>query len=221
MPVDQEAPQFRFREILAPTKTLVVLLAVGVLLEVVSLLSSSMQAELLGQPIIDPLAADANDRREQMIGFAQLVVLLATTVVFGRWIVHAHKNVRAMGAEGLTVSPGWALGYFFVPIVNLWKPYRAMRELWGASHSPSSWGPAEAGTIVQLWWVCWLGGNMIGQVVLRRYFAAETIEDLKRLTTLQMVDAVVGVALGLVAIALVRAIARAQTRAVRLASIGR
>ena len=44
-------------------------------------------------------------------------------------------NVRALGANDLSISPGWSAGWFFVPFANLVKPFVAVREIWNASDS--------------------------------------------------------------------------------------
>ena len=56
-------------------------------------------------------------------------------------------------------SPGWAVAYWFVPVVNLWYPCVAMKEIWRASSPDSSRGAGlhhDAG-VVTWWWYIWLG----------------------------------------------------------------
>src|SRR5947209_8456564 len=102
------------------TKALVVLLVLGIVMAIVSLASSWFQYELLGRAYTDA-EADANDARQQAVGAAQVLLRLTTVVVFGMWIYRANHNVRALGARELRYTPGWAVGWFFVPILNLWK----------------------------------------------------------------------------------------------------
>ena len=52
-----------------------------------------------------------------------LVVFVASVVFVGRWILQAHKNLRNAGYEN-EFTPGWALGWFFVPLMNLFKPFQ-------------------------------------------------------------------------------------------------
>jgi hypothetical protein len=71
---------------------------------------------------------ESNDTRQAWIGYGFLAVFIITGIVFLKWIHAANRNARAMGAQGLRFSPGWALGYYFVPVLSLWKPYQAMKE---------------------------------------------------------------------------------------------
>ena len=200
---------YTFREIVGLTKFLKVLLGLGVMMAVVSLLSSLMQAELLHRSSFSEAEGQANDSRERIIGLFQLALYLFTAIIFGRWIVRANKNVRALGADGLRITPGWAVGYFFVPIVNLWRPYQAMKDLWRASHDPASWATTAAGSILPAWWTLWLLSCFLGQMSFRATMAAKGLEGLQAATYLQIVSQAVDIPLCLVAIALVTQIANA------------
>ena len=68
-----------------------------------------------------------------IVGLLQLPVVLTTGIVFLMWIHRANRNARGLGAEGMTFTPGWSVGWYFIPIANLWKPFQAMKEIWQAS----------------------------------------------------------------------------------------
>ena len=193
------------------TKILKVLLALGAIVAVVSMSSLFMQAELLKHESISKAEAEANDSREQMIGFIQVGLYLLTAIFFGCWIVRANKNVRALGADGLRITPGWAVGYFFIPMANLWRPYQAMKDLWLASHNPSSWSTALIGIIVPIWWTLWLLSIFSGQIAFRMTLHAITLDQIKSCANVQLITEFIEILLCLVAIALVSQIAAAQT----------
>ena len=72
-----------------------------------------------------------------------LVVYLGGIFFFFMWLVRANKNARALGARDMEFTPGWMVGWFFVPLANLFKPYEAVEELYLASDPGSdaeSWG---------------------------------------------------------------------------------
>lgn len=78
---------------------------------------------------------------------------LATAVVVSRWIYRANSNARALGARGMAFTPGGAVGWYFVPIANLWKPYQAMREIWKASAGPLGWQRRPVSALLPCWWL--------------------------------------------------------------------
>src|SRR5437868_6687462 len=68
------------------------------------------------------------DGVELVSGLVTILVFIITGVLFLRWIHRANRNARALGAQGMRFTPGWAVGWYFIPIASLWKPYQAMKE---------------------------------------------------------------------------------------------
>jgi hypothetical protein len=201
-----------YRDLSSQTRFLKILLGSGAALAALALVSSFLQAELLGRSFTEA-EGQANDSRQQVIGILQVVLYFLTAVFFGRWIYRAQHNVRALGAAGLAVSPGWAVGYFFVPVVNLWKPYQAMKELWRASKDPAAWQGVSVASILPLWWTLWLGSNVLGQVSFRLAMSADTLDDFKLATNVEILSGAVDIVLCLAALTLVSRIWRAQVDA--------
>ena len=81
---------------------------------------------------------------------------LLTSVVILVWVHRANCNVRALGATRLKFTPGWAVGWFFVPIANLWKPFQAMLEIWRASVNPREWRRRTGSPLLWCWWSLWV-----------------------------------------------------------------
>ena len=96
-----------------------------------------------------------------------LLSLVVSIVVVSMWIYRAHANLRDAGIDGLEFTPGWAVGWYFIPFANLFKPFQAMRELWAASHAESGSFNTEAPPEVRNWWICWIGGNILSNVSSR------------------------------------------------------
>ena len=56
-------------------------------------------------------------------------------------------------------TPAWAVAWFFIPVANLFMPYRAMREIYRASEPTRfgrDWGDAEVPPMLPLWWGTWV-----------------------------------------------------------------
>lgn len=81
---------------------------------------------------------------------------LASAILVLVWIHRANYNARALGATGLKMTPGWAVGWYFVPIAWFWKPYQAMKEIWQASASPKHWWRQRGSMLLGWWWGLWL-----------------------------------------------------------------
>ena len=62
-----------------------------------------------------------------------LVVFLATVVVWAMFVHRSCANAHALGAVGMEFTPGWAVGWYFVPFANLFKPGQVMQEIYRAT----------------------------------------------------------------------------------------
>lgn len=198
-----------FRDIRGLTRFLQALLWLGALLAFISLISAGMQYELLSRESFSEMEGKANDSREQVVALSSLLIYFFTVIVFSRWIYLSHQNVRALGVHDLRISPGWAVGYFFIPILNLWKPYQAMSDLWKASRE-ANWHEISAGPILWSWWTLFISSNLLGQVAFRATLAAQDLRGFKLATILGGMLEVINLALCLVAITLVSEISRSQ-----------
>jgi hypothetical protein len=107
-----------------------------------------------------------------VLGLAMSVVSIATWVFFLIWTHLAAKNVRAFGHEDLEYTPGWCVGWWFVPIMSLYKPYAALREVFKAS-DPESVGPTattpwRASTVpgaMLAWWLVYMANGFVAMAV--------------------------------------------------------
>ncbi|MEO1729966.1 MAG: DUF4328 domain-containing protein [Pseudomonadota bacterium] len=94
-----------------------------------------------------------------LIGFG--VGFLISAIGVCMWIYRAHATLRETGREDLEYSPGWAVGWFFIPFANLWMPYQAMRALWNESHLTDEGYGSEPPSGLGQWWACWIGSNIL------------------------------------------------------------
>lgn len=95
--------------------------------------------------------------------FVSLFLLIAAVPVVG-WIYRAHANLHEAGLDELRYSPRWSVGSFFVPLVNLVVPFRAMRELHNRSHGEGPWQAASAVGDVTSWWACLISAIVVSTV---------------------------------------------------------
>lgn len=97
--------------------------------------------------------------------FVSHIIFLATVIPVLIWIYMAHDNLRKERLSGLNYSPAWAAFSFFVPFLNLYVPFAAMRELANRSAGePEELAGAEVDTALS-WWGSWVGGMILWTIV--------------------------------------------------------
>ena len=150
-----------FKSALPQANAVVVVMALYVLAEVMvsinAFVAISVMKGVLNGETFDQAQWAVIDSRTRMLGVLLEVVWLAGIVAFCVFMPRANKNARAFMAP-LSNSPGWAAGWFFVPIVYLWKPYYAMKEIWqGSDPDPAvDASNAPVSPLLALWWWMYL-----------------------------------------------------------------
>ncbi|MBM81404.1 MAG: hypothetical protein CMJ78_12555 [Planctomycetaceae bacterium] len=68
----------------------------------------------------------------------------------------AAQNAHALSPDLINTSPGWCVGWYFVPFLNLFRPYRTMVEIWQASDHRDPRESEKRRSIVGVWWGFWI-----------------------------------------------------------------
>ena len=81
---------------------------------------------------------------------------LLASILFVVWTHRASRNLEALGSLGQKHSPGWAAGWFFIPLANLVMPYLVVRENWKASdpgrRDGQDWSRGPVPAFLTVWW---------------------------------------------------------------------
>lgn len=103
-------------------------------------------------------------------GLAALVQLCAGLAFF-MWVYRACSNVRLVGDRSSAYSPGWCIGWWFVPVASIVMPLIAVRDVWRRSITVNDMRSsvvqenradlAKANVLSLLWWLAYVGGGTV------------------------------------------------------------
>jgi hypothetical protein len=127
--------------------------------------STLIQIDLPGRAKVGGITqpeATANDMRQKIVGLLWMVARVGSYITFLMWFHRAHRNLPSLGSRDLKYSPGWAVGAWFVPILNLFRPYQIMGEIWRGSDPENvrldsqyqQYAPGSS--LVGWWWALWI-----------------------------------------------------------------
>ena len=212
-----------FRDATTLTRCLKALLWLKIAVDLVAILSTflqigvllSLQQHLYASASAAQADAHASDVERRAIGLVQIAVLVITGLVFLRWIFRANANARQLGAADMRFTPGWSIGWYFVPFANLWKPYQAMKEIWLASAAPADWQNHPRGAILPWWWFCFLLSGITGNILFRLARAATDVSTLMSADVMIIIADTASILLSWLALVLVGQIYRMQVSHVR------
>jgi hypothetical protein len=151
-----------------------------------------------------------------------LVSNVGSVIVVSVWIYQAHMNLDAMGVYGRKITPGWAVGWFFVPVANLFKPLEAMRQLWkGSDPTPrqQSWKRNPSSALLGWWWAFWLFANLVSNLSFNAYALAmqtRKVEDYHQAAGVSIVASAFWILAGVLLIVIIWSIDSRQAKKYRL-----
>ncbi|MGW8778153.1 DUF4328 domain-containing protein [Streptomyces sp. NPDC055796] len=156
---------------------------------------------------------DRSDVLTAVAGSLQFLILLATAVVFIIWFHRVRVNGEIMRPDAFSQTRGWAIGGWFIPLGNLFLPYRTAKEIWTASTqlAPDGSFRAVSAAPVNAWWAVWVVSAVSDRVFSTMYGRAETPEALRDASAVGMVTDLVTVAAAVLAIVFVRKLTAMQT----------
>jgi hypothetical protein len=175
----------------------IIFLWVILVLDIVSFISSYMQYDLLqtlaSGEYVSSEAIEANNNRELAIGTFYSIASLISAVTFIMWFKRAYHNLHQK-ADSLLYTEGWTIGSWFVPIINLYRPYRIMKELYVKTKELLEKGGFLASyttSYVNLWWAFWIISAFIGSFIF--IYKTNTIDDYIAVTFVQIILVVLDV----------------------------
>jgi len=205
------------------------------LISAVGIISGYLEIELLSQVMTEGVSeaeAAANDARQGLIGILQVIAYLGTAVAFLTWFHGVHKNLPTLGGRDMKYTPGWAVGGFFVPFLNLVRPFQVMREVWhgsdpsGIERDVGSSGPSirnqlGAPALVGWWWALFLISGFLGQIIFRMSFSEDqTLGQIEAVSRLMVISDILDLPSAILAISLVSRITRWQAQRAERISLG-
>ncbi|MGC1272771.1 MAG: DUF4328 domain-containing protein [Planctomycetaceae bacterium] len=200
-------PQYRPGGVLLTVTT--VLMGSFIALTVISIGSDALEWRLLSEiesgPEPTPERIEASDLRQAAIGFVYTGLYLVLAIAYLRSLYVLNRNARALGADDMSTSPGWTVGWFFVPIASLFKPFQAVRDLWKASvPTAGRWQENRSSPIVGWWWAFYLISAFFGQATFRTSLSAETIDQFQIASGVSIAGGLFDLPLSVLAILLLR-----------------
>ena len=124
------------------------------------------------------------------------------------WIYRASANTHALNRQiKIEFSPGWSMGSYLIPGINLYWPYKAMRELWIVNVGSKT-------NIILSWWIFIISYFMIDTVLL---IAKHLHTDINVIVLAEVVANTFGMIAAIIAIKIVTQINEAQIHHIKTA----
>ena len=122
--------------------------------------------------LIDGTFVDGDDATYGVLALSTaglyFLVAIGFMIPFFMWLYRAVSNVRIRTGDSQS-GPGMSVGWWFIPIANLFMPYKVLADLWKRTFSDNSAG------LVAIFWLGWIATSFVDRGVMRFY--ADAVEN--------------------------------------------
>ena len=140
--------------------------------QIISSISSFFQYLLLKSVAegysITPEVANSNDFRQSIIAILFAILYLFSVVFFIQWFRRAYFN-QEIKFKSMASTNGWVSGAWFVPIMNLFKPFQLMQEIYENAENylldkKLIDEKKSRKSIIGWWWGLWIGTGVLSRI---------------------------------------------------------
>lgn len=96
-----------------------------------------------------------SDTGNRILLSASAVTMLVSMLLVSLWTFRAMNNLHLAKSPHVRMPPGWAVGWYFIPVANLWLPFRGMQEIWRGSRAMAG-QPLTLDGAMRWWWALWV-----------------------------------------------------------------
>ena len=143
----------------------------------------------------------------RLIYMAGITIHILCVPFYCLWVNRSCKNAWLLNPPKMKATPAWAVAYYFIPIVSLWKPYSSMLEIRNASFGMR----ANLTRLLPLWWFSWVAFMILTAGQLTGHLSIN-VEIMAIRDKLSSVADMASIALNYLSIAVVVSITNAQNK---------
>ncbi|MHC5310386.1 DUF4328 domain-containing protein [Myroides sp. LJL116] len=199
-------------------KNAITLIWIMLILDIASIISKYFQYEIIqtianGDEITEAMSL-IHGITKQITGLLYMVAYVTSIITFIQWFRRAYYNLHQR-VSNLSYSEGWATSSWFVPILNLFRPYQIMQELYFQTNvllikKGIPLHHILNTSIIGFWWAFWILSNLFGLLVFRYALQAESTEEFITSILGSMFNSIIGIPLALLTIKVIRNYAKVE-----------
>lgn len=86
-------------------------------------------------------------------------------IFYCMWKYRCACNARHFYGGPLLYTPGWCVGYYFIPIMMLFRPYQCMKDIFEKTYLVIEKKPPIG--LVLVWWFSWIFSGIVGRIAMK------------------------------------------------------
>jgi hypothetical protein len=220
MITNNKQPNHEYKPLEILTNILIILLSAAILFSVVNIYSDIKDISFLSNNLESDgvLYYDDSSVEYFLISISQLlyiIVFFISLIIYFIWIRQAYRNLYSLQLKPTEYSSAWAIGAYFVPFLNLVRPYTMMKEIWFGSQpiedgtsshiSEKHFGLSSSG-FLKLWWAVVLIDQFVNIRSLRFGMKAESYQQILVSYWMDIISGVTGIVVLIILLYLIQTV---------------
>lgn len=149
-----------------------------------------------------------NTIRQGIFQLPSIGISIAVSICFIQWFRRAYYNLHLV-IPNLSFSEGWAAGSWFVPFLNLVRPYKIMREMAEETQellvAKNLTDHKDVRTrIINHWWTFWIVNFAVERFIIWAGVSGPTLETQIKLAIYKLILTAFGIILSLITIKMIK-----------------
>jgi hypothetical protein len=100
-----------------------------------------------------------------VVGLLYTVVAILVIIFFLMWLRRAYFNIQTAYPNRTEFTDGWAIGAWFVPFLNLVRPYEIVKEVWQKTFGLLDSDQKDETAKIGWWWATFLIANFFNSII--------------------------------------------------------
>ena len=179
-----------------------VMLVMEVLMLAVNYRYLGLMQRMQGGEVLDESTVTSGEAFLGVVALLYVAAFVFAAITFIQWFRRAYFNLHLL-TPLLQHGEGWAAGAWFVPVLNLFRPYQIMRDMYEVTNVRV--GTAGRTTAhVGWWWAFWVISLCLERISSRLDMRADDLGEMILSTQFGMAAALMGIPAALFAVAVVK-----------------
>jgi ABC-type multidrug transport system fused ATPase/permease subunit len=199
------------------SKNLLIAFYLGIAITFMSIIHSVQEKSLLERIAVGNFTdeeAASSDTIGSVIGISEMALNIVIIVLFILWFRRAYYNLHQINRTTLSYEEGWAAGAWFVPFLNLFRPFQIMSEIWKGTFRLTNNEEEEipASSLLGIWWAIWIIKGILGNITLRMTLDADTIDEMISVDNIAILSGVAEIVASVLIILIIRKLQPAEEK---------
>ncbi len=154
----------------------------------------NLYAQLSSGIAITQEAIEQVDAVNGILGLVYLIILIVTIVLYCKWVYRIANNALSFKPTEFTETPGWVVGWYFIPFANIFVPYIQIKKIYKISKNPTNWQNEKSSSKMLWWWLSWIISGSLSNGAARLEFKyPDNIEMIKLASAIDIASSIISI----------------------------